>query len=785
MKLMRPDSLAGWDHSATLPSGWTMKEGRLHGAKGASPLLSGFSAGPVELRFEWSVGPGGVLAVDLPEVPRGPGFRLLFREDGPCGTLTDGKKTLHPGVKIAPATGKSIHTATIRRANDTLSVAVDGRKLYAVDLPDARRFGLGLAVVEGEATVADLRGAEPTGVPVFNEKDLSQWWTTGNKKAWRVEQGELVLKPGGGQFLRTKKEYENFTLSFEYKVRSRGNSGMAIRTPRDGWPSGDGMELQILDRPWVNNRPDEHSQMTIYGNVLPLGRADKPGQWNRVVIKADGWMVSAWVNGELVQQYNTLHHPELKHRGRRGWIGPQDHGAWVRMRNLRILEAPPGTGLDAWLTPKPPEAATLVVDRLMNSETLSRDDGVQSTVLNWTIGDKPAGETMVADLVGPGAVIRLAYVGGGEKIAFYFDGEKRPRIECPPGELWCHVTPLCDDRSPVLTYLPYKKSLRIVLHGAKRGRWRIDALRFPMDLPVTTFTDPWTCLPRGWRGPARYRQQVVRWGVHREHDPALRVCPAAKTLAPGKTEVLAQVDGAGLVRWVKLRADQKVLENKDLWLSTTVDGQSEPAVSAPARFWFPGLAQGRNYFNFVLIQRNGLANLLAMPFGRGIVISATNRGDRPIENVSVELSVEQVAEKNTAENRTEIAARARLRGVFLPASEDTDTLFHLEGPGRWVGLVLESPESGLPGIQRLQIDAKAALGWKDPRMATFLGRSGKDYRRCLSGNRNGLAWRYLCLAPVDFQKSLELVADRKTLPDRLVFYYEQPQSQAEQESDSP
>ena len=96
------------------------------------------------------------------------------------------------------------------------------------------------------------------------------------------------------------------------------------------------------------------------------------------MIKADGWMISAWLNGELVQQFNTLHHPELKHCHLKGWIGFQDHGAWVRFQDIRILEAPEGTGLDAWKRPRPSTAATAMIDRLMNPQSITENDGITS-----------------------------------------------------------------------------------------------------------------------------------------------------------------------------------------------------------------------------------------------------------------------------------------------------------------------------------------------------------------------------------------------------------------------
>ena len=257
-----------------------------------------------------------------------------------------------------------------------------------------------------------------------------------------------------------------------------------------------------------------------------------------------------------------------------------------------------------------------------------------------------------------------------------------------------------------------------MLRGAKQAEYRIDYVTFPEGMAVTTFDGRITSIPRGWLSAPLYRQHVIHWGVHREFDPAPRIRSEARTIAPGKSEVLAHFDGAGLVRWVKLWADPNaaaegaiggsrcrrrdksavagLLAGNDLWLEATIDGESRPAVSAPARFWFPGFVDGGNFNNYVLVDRNGVANLLAMPFGRGITVSATNRGSRPIGGVGVELSVEPA----TDQTRADIAGRPRLRGVFQPGGEETDELFRQEGAGRWVGLVLAASDAPTPGDRR-------------------------------------------------------------------------------------
>ncbi len=775
VKLMRPDSLDGWNYSelapgALQPAGWTIAAGRLSGTAKSAPLISGFSAGDCELRFQWSVSPDGAWKIFMPKVPNEPALELILSQGADCGRLSDGDKILFPGAKIESLAEKGrMHTAAISRQGAKLSLAVDGNKIFAADVP-AGRYGLGLAVAQGSCELADLRGAEPVGRAMIEDESLSNW-NSEDKKAWRVEKGELVLKPAPFKFLRSNKEYSNFVLSFQYKMQKGGNSGMGIRTPIGGWPSGDGMEMQIFDRPYEPIEND--SQMSIYGNVRPLARADKQGEWNDVVIKADGWMISAWVNGELVQQYNTLHHPELKHRRLKGWIGPQDHGAWIRFRDLRILEAPDGTGLDIWNLPQPPTAATATVDRLMNSESVAKADGITSGVVAARTA-AATGKTgkddvqLIADLRGPGAVVRVAYLGNKGRLCFYFDGEMSPRIECRPYELCKRVPSLCEDEAPVLTYLPYKKSLKILLRDAKEADYVVDYVRFPPDLPVETFNSPGASIPRGWMEPPMYRQHVIGWGVLRERDPQLRVVSDQKTVAPGQTVELARVDGAGLVRWVKLLTwDDSLLD--DLWLSVTVDGEASPTLSAPVRFWFPGLAGGgENFNNFVIVNRGGAANLLAMPFGAGLTISAENRGKHDVNNVGVELSVEKAAPAT----HDDIVSRPRLRGVFVPAAKNSKQIFSQKGRGRWVGLVCRVPkDEPLAAKFNLTVDGRAAEGWTETTLDEFLGLSGSEFRKCLSGRLNGLVWRYLLTSPLDFNESIQLDASTDGVGDRLALFY--------------
>ena len=197
-----------------------------------------------------------------------------------------------------------------------------------------------------------------------------------------------------------------------------------------------------------------------------------------------------------------------------------------------------------------------------------------------------------------------------------------------------------------------------------------------------------------------------------------------------------------------------MLANNDLWIEVTVDGESVPAIAAPARFLFPafGGTELKDFNTLVMSAHDGYANLLAMPFGRGISVAAHNRGSKPIEKVALSMSIDRATDKN----RNDYAGRMRLRGVFQPAGSAPGVLVEQLGGGRWVSLVVNEPEAGACGISSLVADSVAHDGWAMSNLDAFWGRpgEGQNFYGALSGRRGGLAWRYLLLSPVEFDHSL-------------------------------
>jgi hypothetical protein len=190
------------------------------------------------------------------------------------------------------------------------------------------------------------RKKEPHTELLFNGKDLTGWELVGGSSPWGVKDGVLYTEGGGGGWISTVKEYGNFKLDLEFRVPEGGNSGVFLRTPREGDPAYVGMEIQVLDD-YAPEYKDLHAWQytgSIYGVVPPSVRASKKaGEWQHYVIVAEGPHVTVTLNEQLIIDADLISHldqeethPGLKRRS--GFIGLQNHSTRIEYRNIRITE---------------------------------------------------------------------------------------------------------------------------------------------------------------------------------------------------------------------------------------------------------------------------------------------------------------------------------------------------------------------------------------------------------------------------------------------------------------
>jgi hypothetical protein len=176
--------------------------------------------------------------------------------------------------------------------------------------------------------------------------ELSENWnTTGN---WSLKDGVASLTPRTGEsgwsrwsaYLWSKKTYGEFEVEFEYMVQPKGNSGFYFRVGDVNDPVKQGIEVQIFDSgSWPKEKPlNDHDSGGIIPKLPPTKRAAKPaGEWNKFLITCKADKLTVILNGEVVNEVD-LTQGELGKRPKEGYIGFQDHGLPLSLKNMRIRE---------------------------------------------------------------------------------------------------------------------------------------------------------------------------------------------------------------------------------------------------------------------------------------------------------------------------------------------------------------------------------------------------------------------------------------------------------------
>lgn len=196
---------------------------------------------------------------------------------------------------------------------------------------------------------------------LFNGQDLTGW--TGDTAGYTVQDGILVCNKGG-KSLYTEKEYSDFAFQFEFKLEESGNNGIGIRVPKDGHPSRDGMEIQLLDhdgkvyngdavmadgkiqkltwlKPWQYHA-------SIYG-IYParVGYLKPVGEWNKQTIVVIDDHILIILNGAVVVDafldditpVDGSLHPGAKNK--QGHIVLAGHDDRVEFRHLKLADYSP------------------------------------------------------------------------------------------------------------------------------------------------------------------------------------------------------------------------------------------------------------------------------------------------------------------------------------------------------------------------------------------------------------------------------------------------------------
>lgn len=195
----------------------------------------------------------------------------------------------------------------------------------------------------GQFEFKNIRITELDHEPLFNGRDLSGWEGAGADAAacWKVEEGTILCTGDKGPWLRSAKEYGDFNLRLEYKLKEGGNSGVFVRVPADGarHADGHGIEIQILDDASDRYRSIKPAQFcgSVYLVIAAQPHVGRPaGEWNTLEINCRGSHYRVTHNGIVVADGDGQAYPALAKRRMSGYLGLQNHSEPVWFRALRV-----------------------------------------------------------------------------------------------------------------------------------------------------------------------------------------------------------------------------------------------------------------------------------------------------------------------------------------------------------------------------------------------------------------------------------------------------------------
>jgi hypothetical protein len=201
-------------------------------------------------------------------------------------------------------------------------------------------------------------------VLLFDGQTTNGWHSYGQSSVtstWKVSDGVLYLdttKTDGKRVsgdLMTNEEYENYHLSFDWKVAKGSNSGVIFNVLEDAAKYATtymtGPEMQVLDN---ERHPDakihKHRAGDLYDLIASSKESAKPAEeWNHAEIKLLNGKLDFYLNGtnvvsttmwddnwnKMVAASKFKSMPDFA-KFKKGRIALQDHGDFVSFKNVKI-----------------------------------------------------------------------------------------------------------------------------------------------------------------------------------------------------------------------------------------------------------------------------------------------------------------------------------------------------------------------------------------------------------------------------------------------------------------
>lgn len=278
---------------------------------------------------------------------------LMFNEygDNPMLSVLDGRilvdKFFYGEVMLTSFEEGSDTAKALGIGNPQVTFMEDDELPSSLKSALKKCFPFGMVKIEGDyKTAADSESmpAKDT-ITLFNEKDFEGWYMylkdadADPKDVWKVRDGAIWCKGEPTGFIRTKKEYSDFKLVFEWRWPEKpSNSGVLLHMSGEEkiWPLC--MEAQLMHKRAgdfvgmgcdFNENKNKKGEFISYAPRMNDSNEKQPGGWNTYEIVCNGDTIELKVNGQLQNKATGVSIGK-------GFIGFQSEGSPIMFRNFKL-----------------------------------------------------------------------------------------------------------------------------------------------------------------------------------------------------------------------------------------------------------------------------------------------------------------------------------------------------------------------------------------------------------------------------------------------------------------
>ncbi|MCS7253011.1 MAG: DUF2961 domain-containing protein [Armatimonadota bacterium] len=326
---------------------------------------------------------------------------------------------------------------------------------------------------------------------------------------------------------------------------------------------------------------------------------------------------------------------------------------------------------------------------------------------------EPNGEAVMAEIDGPGCIVRIWSANPQGKIRFYLDGAEQP-IEFDfqslfEGKIEPFIAPFCGYHgrgANCYLPIPFAKSCKVTADKPHGQYYHITYVTFPKDWRVETFKLP---LNEGQKAELRKVAEIL----NRAGEDIKPITGVVERLsdkviaAPGQRITLAKIQGSGIIRSLRLSvqsAEKWAL--RKLLLIAHWDDEATPSIWCPLGDFFGMGFQMTKYTSLPMgVTDNGAYCFFPMPFKKSARIEILNDGQM---GAQVEFSIEWERDVKLPERIGYFHAKWRREA---PSKTFDYPFIVTKGVGKYVGTMLnvDNPEPGWwgEGDEKVWVDDEA------------------------------------------------------------------------------